>query len=319
MQQLLRHVANKDKRAVATMFGMQAGLFGLNGTPFFEAVNTHIIGNAAINQGHYDAYSIAPQMLGKEMGDWLMYGTASAMPIIMNGHTPALYTRGDINPRHMSILPLNPADIPAIDASKRIVANILDIASKLGGGAAVGQTLLQGLEHNGINRPLAGLAQVIGGQATTSKGSLISASNDLDLITSASRIMGSKPMDEAIALNNLYRMKAYQVADTDRREQLGEKVKTYLYKNQMPPDDVMEKFMKDYAQAGGRAENFYGSIQKWSKAANTSVVEQMRAKLKTSYGQRLTEIMGGEPLPDYQNMQITPAASDVPTGEAAPQ
>lgn len=319
MQQLLRHVANKDKRAVATMFGMQAGLFGLNGTPFFEAVNTHIIGNAAINQGHYDAYSVAPQMLGKELGDWLMYGTASAMPLIMNGSTPALYTRGDINPRHMTILPMNPLDIPAIDASRRVVANIVDMGSKLMGGADVSQTLLQGLEHNGINRPLAGLAQVMAGQSTTSKGSLISASSDFDLIANSARLLGSKPMDEAIALNNLYRMKAYQAADTDRREQLGEKVKSYLYKNQEVPEEVLEKFMKDYAQAGGRAENFYGSLQKWSKAANTSAVENMRSKLQSSYGQRLTEIMGGEPLPDYRNMEITPDPAVVdPTGEALP-
>jgi len=316
MQQLLRHVANKDKRAVATMFGMQAGLFGLNGTPFFEAVNTHIIGNAAINQGHYDAYSVAPAMMGKELGDWLMYGTASAMPIIMNGSTPALYTRGDINPRHMTILPMNPMQIPAIDASIRVVSNLVDMGSKIGGGAAIVPSLLQGLEHNGINRPLAGLAQVLSGQSTTSKGSLISASSDFDLIANSARILGSRPMDEAVALNNLYRMKAYQTADTDRREVLGEKVKSYLYKNQEVPTDVMEKFMKDYAASGGRVENFYGSLQKWSKAANTSTVENMRSKLQSSYGQRLTEIMGGEPLPDYQN---TPIPVDPAIADPAPQ
>ena len=301
MQQLLRHVGNKDTRAVATMFGLQAGLFGLNGTPFFEAVNTHLIGNAAINQGHYDAYSLAPKVLGKEVGDWLMYGTASAMPLIMNGNMPALYTRGDINPRHMTILPVNPLDIPAIDASRRLVMNIADTGSKLMGGAAVGPTLLQGLEHNGVNRPLAGFAQVLAGQATTSKGSLISASNDFSLVATGARVLGSRPMDEAIALNNLYRMKAYQAADRDRREALGEKVKTYLYKNQVPPDDVMEGFMKDFAQAGGRLENFHASLQQWMKNANESTVEGMRRKLQSPYGQRLSEIMGGNPLPDYRN------------------
>lgn len=305
MQQLLRHVGNKDKRAVATMFGLQAGLFGLNGTPFFEAVNTHLIGNSAINQGHYDAYSIAPQVLGKELGDWLMYGTASAMPLVMNGKTPALYTRGDINPRHMSILPMNPLDIPAIDASIRTVKNLMDVGSKLGSGAAVGPTLLQGLEHNGINRPLAGLAQVFSGQATTSQGLLISASSDFDLIANSARVLGSRPMDEAIALNNNYRMKAYQAADRDRMAHLGEKVRSYLYKNQFPPDDVMDGFMLDYAKAGGRLENFHGALQAWSKDANHSVVEKMRGKLQSSYGQRLSEIMGGKPLEDW---------SQVPTG-----
>lgn len=302
MQQLLRHVGNKDTRAVATMFGLQAGLFGLNGTPFFEAVNTHLIGNAATNPQHRDLYSAAPQIFGKELGDWLMYGTASAMPLIMNGNMPALYTRGDINPRHMTILPINPLDIPAIQASTKLVSNLANMGSNLAGGAAIGPTLLQGLEHNGINRPLAGFAQVLAGQSTTSKGSLISASNDFSLVATSARVLGSRPMDEAIALNNLYRMKAYQAADRDRQEQLGEKVKSYLYKNQMPPDDVLEGFMKDYAKAGGRTENFNAAMQRWMKDANTSVVEKMRSKLNTSYGQRLNEIMGGTPLPDYNHV-----------------
>lgn len=310
MQQLLRHVENGDKRAVATLFGLQAGTFGLNGTPFFEAVNTHLIGNASINQGHYDAYSVAPTILGKKAADWLMYGTASAMPAFLGASNwPALYTRGDINPRHMSVIPLNPLDVPAVDASTRIVSNLMDVGKKLVTGADVGETLLQGLEHNGVSRPLAGLAQVLNGKSTTSKGSLIAASNDWFSIANAGRIMGAKPMDEAVALNNQYRMKAYQVADADRQAQLGERVKSYLYKNQFPPDDVMDGFMKDYARVGGRMENFSKAMQHWSNNANVSVVEKMRAKMSSSYGQRLSEIMGGTPLEDYRNQ---PVAMELP-------
>lgn len=303
LQQLLRHVENKDKRAVATLFGLQSGLFGLNGTPMFEAVNTHLIGNSSINQGHYDAYSMAPSLLGKEVGDWLLYGTASAFPAFGN-KWPALYSRGDINPRHITILPVSPADVPAIDASTRLVSNLYDVGKKLVGGADITNTLLQGLEHNGINRPLAGVAQLLAGQSTTSRGGLISAASDFDLIMAGSRVLGAKPMDEAIALNNLYRLKAYQASDRDRMEFLGEKVKSYLYKQQMPPDDVMDGFMKDYAAAGGRLESFNGSLQHWMRDANRSTVEKMRAKMQTSYGQRLSEIMGGESLSDYYN--ITP-------------
>lgn len=300
MQQLTRHIGNKDKRAIATMYGMQSGLFGLNGTPFFDAVNTHLIGNAAINDGHFDAYSVAPQLLGKEVGDWLMYGTVSAFPA-WGDKAPALYTRGDINPRHASILPLHPLDIPAIDASIRVVSNLFDVSKKLANGGAVGTTLLQGLEHNGLNRPLAGFAQALAMQSTTGKGGLISATSDFDLITNASRIMGAKPMDEAIALNTMYRNKAYQVADSARREALGEAVKTHLYANRMPPLEDLERFQKDYAAAGGRIENFNASLQKWMKDANRSVIEQMRAHMGTSYSQRLNEVMGGLPLQDYRN------------------
>jgi hypothetical protein len=300
LQQLFRHVENRDKAAVATMLGLQTGLFGLNGTPMFEAVNTHLIGNSSINKGHYDAYSLAPAVVGKPAGDWLMYGTASAFPAF-GQNWPSLYTRGDINPRHLSIIPVTPADIPAVDASIRVVSNVIDMGSKLVGGANVSETLLQGLEHNGVNRPLAGFAQVLNGKSTTSKGSLISASSDLGLVTTAARIAGAKPMDESLALNAKFRIQAYEAADKDRTEHLGERVKSYLYKNQMPPDDVMDGFMKDFAAIGGRPETFSKALQGWMKDANQSVVEKMRNKMQSSYGQRINEIMGGTPLPDYRN------------------
>lgn len=300
LQQLLRHVENKDYRAVATMYGMQSGLFGLNGTPMFDAVNTHIIGNAAINDGHYDAYSIAPGLVGKEVGDWLLYGTASAFPLLSDS-APALYSRGDINPRHMTILPMTPAQMPFIDGSVRFVSNIIDVGKKMLNGADVSETLLQGLEHNGINRPLAGVAQVLAGQSTTSRGSLISASNDMDLIANASRIFGAKPMDEAIALNNMYRLKSYQAADQERMEALGEAVKTRLAKNQAPTEEEFTQFMSDYARIGGRVENFNASLQRWMKDANVSVIEKMRSNMRTTTAQRLNEIMGGVPLEDYRN------------------
>lgn len=308
LQQLLRHVENGDTRAAATMFGMQAGLFGLNGTPLFEAINTHILGNASINQGHYDAYSVAPAILGKSMGDWLLYGTASAFPAF-SGNWPALYTRGDINPRNLTILPLLPQNIPAIDASIRVVSNLMDMGTKLIHGANVGPTLLQGLEHNGLNRPLAGFAQVLSKQSTTSQGSLISAANDFSLVATASRIAGAKPLDESIALNAKFRSDAYKAANMERTEQLGERVKTFLYNNQMPPDEVMDGFVKDYASAGGRVEDFNRTLQNWARDANESTVEKLRSKLTSSLGQRQNEIMGGIPLPDYRNQ--TPQ-SDIP-------
>lgn len=310
LQQLFRHVGDRDAKAIGTMFGMQAGLFGLNGLPMFDAINTHVIGNAAVNKGHYDAYSLAPQLVGKEVGDWLMYGTVSAFPAF-GDKWPGLYSRGDINPRHMTILPMTPTDIPAIDASIRAVKNLATIGSKLIKGADITDTLLQGLEHNGINRPLAGLAQAIGGQSTTSKGNLISANSDMDLIANASRIFGAKPMDEAVALNNMYRVKAYQAADRDRMNVLGETVKTHLLRNQSPADEDVMQFMADYTKIGGRSENFNAALQHWSKGANTSVIDNLRRNLHSEPGMRLNEIMDGAGLQDYRGNAIAPSAEPV--------
>jgi hypothetical protein len=311
MQQMTRHIENRDMRALLTMGGLQGALYGFNGMPFFEAVNTHIIGNASINDGHKDVYSLATQTFGKELGDWMMYGSVSALPLF-GDKMPALYTRGDINPRHISILPVTPADIPAVSVTLRFAQNLKDIGGKLISGADISRSLLEGLEHNGVSRPLAGLAQIANQYTTTSKGSLISGSNEFDLTVAATRALGAKPVDEAIALNTMYRLQAYKAADLDRLSRLGEVVKTKLRKNEMPTDDELQMFMKKYASAGGNLQNYSQAIQRWSRNANVSVVNEMKNFHNSSYSQRLAEIMGDTTLDDFTGYAAQEAAQQQP-------
>lgn len=307
LQQLFRHIENKDTRALAVLGGLQAGTYGLNGVPFFEAVNTHLIGNSDLNPNHKDAYSTLPKLAGKQVGDWMMYGTASAFPLF-GSQSPALYTRGDINPRHISIIPVSPLDVPAVDGSIRFVKNLLDTGQKISQGADVGSTLLEGLEHNSISRPLAGIAQVFGGYSTTSKGSLISASNDFSSIATLSRVSGAKPMDESLAMNTLFRLNSYQAADQAKLQALGEAVKTKLRAGKSPTPEELHQFQLEYAKSGGRIENYGKTLQRWSKDANSSVVNQLINNHRSSYSKRMVEIMGGTTLPDYRKfVPPTPA------------
>ena len=313
LQQLFRHVENRDKRAVLTFAGLQSSIYGMNGLPFFDAINQHLIGSAAGNSEHKDAYSALPAA-NKELGEWMLYGTASAFPLF-GEKSPALYTRGDINPRHLSILPINPLDIPAVSASIKLVGAIGGFAKKVGNGADLSSSFLQALEHHGWNRPLAGFAQVLAGQTTTGKGSLISSANDLETTSmlaripnrlvefgGVSRIMGARPMDEAVALHNLYRNKSYEAMDRARIDALGQAVKTKLAGNQMPDDEEMDGFIQSYVNSGGRIETFSSSMQRWSRDANSSIVNQLAAKTGSSYGKKMQQLMGGEMLQDYTSL-----------------
>ena len=302
LQQLFRHIENRDAKTVAIMGALQTSVFGLNGLPMFEAINTNIIGNASINDGHRDMYSLATQAAGKELGDWMMYGTASALPIF-GKQGPALYTRGDVNPRHPTIIPVTPMDIPAVDATSRFVGNLWNTGKKIAGGVDVSTAMLEGLEHNSISRPLAGLAQVLQGYSTTSKGSLIAANiaanNDLFSIGNASRLAGAKPLDESVAMNEKFRNESYKVADKERLMNLGEVVKAQIRGGRAPSDEQMLDFMGRYAASGGRVENFGKALQGWTKDANESVVNQVSGQMRSAYGQRMIEVMGGEKLNDF--------------------
>ena len=299
-QQLFRHIENRDLKTLAVMGGLQGTIFGLNGLPMFDAINTQLIGNASINEKHADAYSYAVQAAGKPIGDWLMYGTASAFPLFSE-QAPALWTRGDLNPRSAFILPVSPMDVPAVQGSLKVATALINTGKQILQGADVSTALLHGLEHNGLNRPLAGLAQVLKGNATTAKGDLISAAADWDSISTASRILGAKPMDESIALTQMYRSSAYQAVDKLRVDQLGTQIKNKIRSGDEITSEDWLDFQGKYAASGGRIQGFTQAVQRWDKAANVSVVNSLMKHTQTTAGQRMVEIMGGDPLQDYRN------------------
>jgi hypothetical protein len=197
------------------------------------------------------------------------------------------------------VLPTSWDAVPAVGASIKVVGNILDMAKQVSNGADVSDAFLFGLEHNGLNRPLAGLAQVVKGTSTTSKGNLIAASSDYLSIATAARLIGAKPMDESVALNALYRSKAYQAVDKERIDSLGIVIKEKLRGNEMlDPEDIAE-FQARYAAAGGRIEGYTQAINRWQAASNTSVVNAVLQHSQTPRGQRMNIIMGGDMLQDY--------------------
>jgi hypothetical protein len=313
LQQLHRHMENGDKKTLRIFAGLQGSIFGLNGMPFFDAVNTHLIGGmVANNPEHKDIYSVLPGF-NKELGDWMLYGTASAFPLF-TGSQPAVFTRGDLNPRHALILPTAIADVPAVSASIKLIDTLVGMGKNIKAGADVSDSLLQGLQHQGWNRPLAGFGQLLAGQSVDRKGALVSAASDMKAtsylgalaertmsIEGVSRLMGARPMDEALALNAMYRNKAYQAMDRARIERLGQVVKTKMYNNESPTDEEYEDFKLRYTRSGGRVENFNAAMLRWSRDANVSIVNQLTQKQNNSYSRKLDMLLGGEELPDWSN------------------
>lgn len=293
LQQLFRHVAEGSAKDTATLLGLQGTLYGLNGLPAFNAINTHIVGTASGNPQHTDLYSSTYGIVGKAAGDLLLYGLPS------NLLQANLYTRGDINPRQVTVVPTNPADVPLVGAYLKSIANTLDMAKKIGDGGNVAQTILQGVEHNGISRPLAGIAQisqsVLNGGAvfsTTSKGSM-AYQNDVLSWPTAARLVGGKPLDEGIVNDATFRFSAYQAADHARLNTLGEAVRSTVIAGNTPTAEQVETFVQKYAAAGGTQKNFNRWMLEQLKTANTPQANKIMQHLQKPGAQNFQEIMGG--------------------------
>lgn len=307
IQQLLRHAGEGRGKDVATLLALQGSIHGMNGLPAFNALNTHLIGTASGNTEHRDTYDAVYGTVGKEAGDWIMYGIGSnAIGLLHPDLKVNLYTRGDINPRHVTIVPTDPASVPVVQATAKVLGNIFNTAKKLAAGGDVTTTILQGLEHNGISRPLAGLAQTLQGidnpaQASysTSKRGNVIAANDFLSLTNLGRVAGGKPLDEAIAIDATYRYKAYAARDAKKRAVLGQAIKTNMIAGATPTQEQIEEYAFEYARTGGRQKEFNKWFTQLYKTANLSQSNKIQRSLTSPFAQSMQQLMGGEELRDF--------------------
>jgi hypothetical protein len=295
MQQLFRGISEGGPKDAAMLMGLQGTMYGLNGLPGFQFINQHIVGTASGNPNHTDAYTALYGAAGKTAGDWLMYGVPS------NLLQTNIYSRGDINPRTLTVIPVNPQDIVAVSAFGKFASNLKETTSKIAAGGDVWQTLLQGMEHNTLSRPLAGLAQTLqaaGGTgkvySTTNAGD-ISFVNDFMSMATLSRLAGGKPLDEALANDEVSRALVYKAADRARMKASTEVFKTSVIGD--PSGNVDEKAVHNYMDAfvhnGGRAEDFNKNMLNAITKVNAPRANAIMAALKGPYADHMKTLMGG--------------------------
>jgi hypothetical protein len=307
MQQLFRYVGEGGNKSAAMLLGLQGTVYGMNGLPGFNAINTHIVGNASGNITHADIISKTYDLAGKEAGNWLLYGTASNALIHPDAKVN-LYSRGDINPRQLTIVPTNPADVAIVGATTKLFTSLKTMASRMAAGGDTYSTFLQGLEHAGISRPLSGLAQVAQGlgnpqgmaYSTTSKGTIIGA-NDLFSLTSMARIAGGRPLDEAIANDAVFRLRAYSASQHEQINTLGAAIKSKIQSGTMDQDSLFG-FQSEYMQRGGKQDGFNKFMMRQMSSATVSAANKLADDLKNPISQNMQSMTGGYRLQDLANI-----------------
>lgn len=295
LQQMFRYVAEGDKKDLGMLLGLQGTFYGLQGEPGFKFLNDHIVGTASGNPQHRDMYDAVRGTVGKQAAEWMLYGTAS------NLLQTNIYSRGDINPRQLSVVPTNIADVPFVGGLTKTFSAIKDTASKIQAGGNVWEAIRQGIEHGSIYRPLAGLAQVSraidnGGTvfSTSSKGSIL-GSNDLMSLASLSRLAGGRPLDEAIMNDTMFSVNSYEAADRAKKQALAETIKTSMIGNSNNPDpDQVTEFAKQYAYLGGKQTSFAKYMMEQYTQANTQQSQILARKLNNPLSYKVQELMGGE-------------------------
>ncbi|MFV0408560.1 MAG: hypothetical protein ACK5LJ_02310, partial [Paracoccus sp. (in: a-proteobacteria)] len=295
MQQLMRHVGEGSKKDAAMLLGLQASIYGMNGLPAFQAINQHIIGTASGNTSHTDAYTSDNNIVGKEIGDWLLYGAESNF-LLDPDLKINLYSRGDITPRQLTIVPTQFSQIPFVAANARVYNTLKNAMGNLNNGGDVWNTMLSAMEQQGISRPLAGMGRVARGFANdgvsfsaSGRGNIISA-NELYTFANLARLSGAKPFDEAIAQDAAFRYQGYQSVDTARRARLSSAIKSHVAGGGTLTSEQLEDFMERYVKIGGKQEEF----SKWyTQQLRATATPQVNKLLNSKHGDYMQNIMGG--------------------------
>jgi len=275
------------------LVGLQSTLYGVQSLPAFQYINTHIVGQLSGNKDHTDLYDKTYGALGRAGGVFLLYGLPS------NILQANIYSRGDINPRQITIIPTNLQEVPIVAGWGKFFGSVKETVSNIGMGGSVWESMLRGLEHNGVSRPLAGLAQVlqttVSGQvvSTSNKGSILS-SHDLMEWASATRLAGGRPLDEAITNDALFRVNYYESSRRQQLQGLAEAVKSTMLAGTSPSDTQVNQFAEKYVSLGGKQANFNKWMMDLYKGANVSQAKQLEASLRNPYAYKMQLLMGGD-------------------------
>lgn len=285
IQTLVRNIEDGDLRNVIQMTGLQGSIFGTQSIPGFQAINEHI---GKQNAEHTDIYSTVDEAFGDELSHFLLYGAASSVSLPL-GAGINFYTRGDLTPRTPILVPTSFDQVPVVSFMTKAVNNVKAAFSNAGHDFSE-DTLYQMMAHNGLNRPLSGLGQLLMGKRTTAQGSTVidvDASDNMYL-TGLVKLLGTNTTDESITLDAFYRAKNYQSARQAELNSLGQGVRSSIRAGNAPD---LQGLMQDYIATGGDGANFDRWMQHQFDVVNESQVEDMRNSLTTPEGRYLQAIM----------------------------
>jgi len=311
IQQMFKYVGSGDKKAAITAMLAQGSMYGMQGLPGFNYINAKVA-NMAGNEENVDLYDTVQGTVNDEAFKWVMYGLGSnALSVVHPGLASNMYNRGDLNPRNPFLIPTDFANIPAVSITARFFGNIANTAANIAKGGDVTNSLLLGLEHNAINRPLAGLAQAINGRVTTNSGGLIADTGDFVSVANFTRLVGGQPLAVSMSKDWLYRQQAYQAQDRAKLEELGTAFKTAVQDGKTVSQEDLEDFMGAYKNAGGNMENFGSWMSSQMMRADQSVFADIKEKLRSPFATYLQQELGGaslysepEEVPQMQSSEV---------------
>lgn len=280
-QNMLKYVADGNKAQAATIVAMQSSLFGVQSLPGFQALN-NAIGNT--NRNNEDLYSVTNAEDPASWSKYAMYGLASHMFA-----TPVDFTtRGSLSARNMLVIPTQFQDLPIVGTLAKAYDNLKQTAVNVADDQTpVSMALLHGLAHNGMNRPLQGVAQLVLGDVYSRNGQINWANsnrvnyelnNDFNISAMFARFIGTRPLNETIVQSAYFRQAEYKANYRREIADIGGQLQLSISAGELSTDSIGDWALK-YERAGGEIQNFNAYWGRQLKLAEDGAMNKFQQEM----------------------------------------
>ena len=290
-------ITDGNKRMLFEAGVLQTSIFGGKSLPFMEQLNSSLI--AESNSDNQNLLESVYGAADRNIANALVYGLPSAL-LGVN-----LSSRGNATPR----FPQGFTDIPAVNIWYKQLSQIKDIFTQAANGADISQLFNHAVQHNVFSRPLQQTAIMLSGYSTTSNNKLGIDINDAKLASSNNwlpvnianymRIAGSRPIDEAVLMDTVYRWQGFEQADREKREELGRAVSSQLIGNGTKLDpQSLNSFLEQYQKLGGDIKGFERMVKGQAANSTLSASDRLLKQIKNDKKSLQLQYMLGRPPED---------------------
>lgn len=275
MQRLFGYIQNRQYRALATQYGMQALTFGAKSVPGFDLFTEQFASNY---DGTTDPVTALERALPQGVADFLLYGSISNIPKIWGGQGVALYTRGTVDPRVPTLL--NPSASPIANMAKETFNMVNESIDQFRrGGQFSTQRQMEIIGTYFINRPVANFMDVLADTAVDRRGNVINEDTQ-ELGSIAARLLGSKPLTEAKEEAAYRRQRNTEFARAEIRGRLNDSFRSLIREGNLT-EDTLSDILRDYYDSGGTPAGF---VQWLRNSMVTASVNRMDIKMRDLMG-----------------------------------
>lgn len=268
-QNIYRHLELKDYKNLGKAMLAQSTIFGAGSLPGFDIVSQAIGDN--FSDENIDLTTGTFRASDDKVATSVIFGLPANLG-------PALFTRGDISPRIPN--PTNFNSIAAVNMVNQSAQAVSNVVSAVQEGKNFGSAALQALSLQSVSRPIARVSELATGYSISRAGDVFSAPSEVYTFNGiASRIMGARPIEEAIARESLHLDKTYARADREARMEVTGKLKKAIRNNELEDNDL-EELAAAYMKKGGSAQGWRTAVNNALEGANTSGRQLVINKLR---------------------------------------